>query len=56
MTEALNDCKLKYTDVQQAAVGYLYGGSCSAQRALYAVGMTGIPIYNVRFLKIILVY
>ncbi|KAI6230257.1 Acetyl-CoA C-myristoyltransferase [Aphelenchoides fujianensis] len=47
VTEALNDCGLKYTDVEQAAVGYLYGGSCCAQRALYEVGMTGIPIYNV---------
>ncbi|KAI6196137.1 Sterol carrier protein 2 [Aphelenchoides besseyi] len=47
VTEALNDCGLKYSDVQQAAVGYLYGGSCCAQRALYDVQMTGIPIYNV---------
>jgi hypothetical protein len=49
VNKALSDAKLKYTDVQQAAVGYLYGGTCSGQRALYDVGMTGIPIYNVRF-------
>lgn len=47
MTQALDDCGVRYQDIQQAAVGYLFGGSCSAQRALYDVGMTGIPIYNV---------
>jgi hypothetical protein len=53
VTEALNDCQLQYKDVQQAAVGYMYGGSCCGQRALYEIGMTGIPIYNVSFLVFI---
>uniref|UniRef100_A0A8R1ELN6 Thiolase_N domain-containing protein n=1 Tax=Caenorhabditis japonica TaxID=281687 RepID=A0A8R1ELN6_CAEJA len=44
---ALDDCKLKYSDVQQATVGYLYGGTCCGQRSLYEVGLTGIPIFNV---------
>lgn len=44
---ALDDCKLKYSDVQQATVGYLFGGTCCGQRALYECGLTGIPIYNV---------
>lgn len=30
-----------------AAVGYVYGDSTCGQRAVYEVGMTGIPIYNV---------
>ncbi|PAV87820.1 hypothetical protein WR25_06060 [Diploscapter pachys] len=47
VTEALDDCKLKYTDIQQATVGYLYGGTCCGQRCLYQLGFTGIPIYNV---------
>jgi sterol carrier protein 2 len=47
VTAALSDAKLQYTDVQQAVGSYIYGDSCSAQRALYTVGMTGIPIYNV---------
>ncbi|KAI6184837.1 hypothetical protein M3Y97_00639100 [Aphelenchoides bicaudatus] len=47
VNEALNDCKLQYNDIEQAAVGYMYGGSCCGQRALYELGMTGIPIYNV---------
>merc|ERR1711970_1085222 len=44
---ALNDAGLKYTDVEQACVGYVYGDSTCGQRALYPLGMTGIPIYNV---------
>uniref|UniRef100_A0A914XJ86 Uncharacterized protein n=1 Tax=Plectus sambesii TaxID=2011161 RepID=A0A914XJ86_9BILA len=47
VNKALSDAKVKYSDIQQATVGYLFGGSCCAQRALYEVGMTGIPIYNV---------
>ena len=38
---------MKYTDVEQACVGYVYGDSTCGQRALYPVGMTGIPVYNV---------
>jgi len=44
---ALNDAKLEYRDIQQACVGFCYGESTSGQRALYEIGMTGIPIYNV---------
>jgi len=44
---ALNDAGLKYTDVEQACVGYVYGDSTCGQRALYPLGMTGIPVYNV---------
>ena len=33
--------------VQQAYVGYVYGDSTCGQRALYDVGMTGIPVFNV---------
>ncbi|TDG42286.1 hypothetical protein AWZ03_011294 [Drosophila navojoa] len=47
VTKALQDAKLQYTDVQQAVVGYVYGDSTCGQRALYEVGMTGIPVYNV---------
>jgi len=43
---ALRDLNMPYSKVQQAAVGYVYGDSCSGQRALYEVGQTGIPIYN----------
>jgi acetyl-CoA acetyltransferase len=33
--------------IQQAYVGYVYGDSTCGQRALYQVGMSGIPIINV---------
>lgn len=45
--KALEDAKVPYNKVEQAAVGYVYGDSTCGQRALYEVGMTGIPIYNV---------
>lgn len=44
---ALDDARLGYGDVTQAYVGYVYGDSTSGQRALYEVGMSGIPIVNV---------
>ncbi|HEX4884070.1 MAG TPA: lipid-transfer protein [Casimicrobiaceae bacterium] len=44
---ALADAGLAYEDVQQAYAGFVYGDSTSGQRALYAVGMTGVPIVNV---------
>ena len=34
-------------DVQQAYVGYVYGDSTSGQPAVYGVGLTGIPVFNV---------
>lgn len=44
---ALNDAGLEYAQIEQAYVGYVYGDSTAGQRALYGVGMTGIPIVNV---------
>ena len=44
---ALEDAGLSYDDIEQAAVGWVYGESTSGERALYELGMTGIPIYNV---------
>ncbi|HQR72063.1 MAG TPA: lipid-transfer protein [Burkholderiaceae bacterium] len=44
---ALADAGLAYEDVQQAYVGFVYGDSTSGQRALYEVGLTGVPIVNV---------
>ena len=45
--EALADARIGYGDVQQAYAGYVYGDSTAGQRALYEVGMTGIPVVNV---------
>jgi acetyl-CoA acetyltransferase len=44
---ALDGTRVDYRWVQQAYVGYVYGDSTAGQRALYEVGMTGIPIVNV---------
>lgn len=40
--KALDDAQISYSEVEQAAVGYVFGDSTSGQRALYEVGMTGI--------------
>jgi len=44
---ALADAGIGYELVQQAYVGYVYGDSTAGQRAVYEVGMTGIPVVNV---------
>lgn len=44
---ALENAGISYDSVQQAYAGYVYGDSTAGQRALYEVGMTGIPIVNV---------
>ena len=44
---ALADAGVSYGQIQQAYVGYVYGDSTCGQRALYELGMTGIPIFNV---------
>jgi len=46
-TKALTDAGVEYTDVEQGFVGYVAGDSTCGQRALYELGMTGIPIVNV---------
>lgn len=46
-TKALQDAGIDYGQVQQAYVGYVYGESTSGQRAVYELGMSGIPIVNV---------
>ncbi len=44
---ALADARVPYERIQQAYVGFVFGDSCSGQRALYQVGLSGIPIINV---------
>ena len=46
-TKALADAGVDYTEIEQGYVGYVAGDSTSGQRALYELGMTGIPIVNV---------
>ncbi|MEY1662354.1 lipid-transfer protein [Isoalcanivorax beigongshangi] len=44
---ALADAGVDYKLVQQAFVGYVYGDSTCGQAAVYGVGLTGIPVFNV---------
>lgn len=44
---ALADAGVPYERVEQAPVGYCYQPSTAAQRAVYELGLTGIPVYNV---------
>ncbi|XP_033331850.2 sterol carrier protein X-related thiolase [Megalopta genalis] len=47
VTKALQDARISYNTIKAACVGYVYGDSTCGQRALYEVGITGCPIYNV---------
>ena len=44
---ALGDAAVDYKDVEQAYAGYVFGDSTCGQRAIYEVGLTGIPVFNV---------
>ena len=46
-TKALEDAGVPYDRIEQAFVGYCYGESTSGQRAVYGLGLTGIPVVNV---------
>jgi acetyl-CoA acyltransferase len=46
-TNALDDAGLSYAAIEQAYVGYVYGESTAGQRAVYELGMTGLPVVNV---------
>ncbi|MEE4492014.1 lipid-transfer protein [Streptomyces sp. BE230] len=46
-TAALTDASVAYEDIQQAAVGYCFQASTAGQRAVYELGLSGIPVYNV---------
>jgi acetyl-CoA acetyltransferase len=44
---ALEDAKVPYETVEHVYAGYVYGDSTSGQRAVYEVGLTGVPVFNV---------
>lgn len=44
---ALEDAGVRYEQIEQAFAGYCYGDSTSGQRALYELGLSGVPIVNV---------
>ena len=44
---ALSDAGIPYNLVQAAVASYCYGEPTSGQRAVYELGLTGIPVFNV---------
>ncbi len=44
---ALADAGIPYGAIEQAYAGYVYGDSTYGQRAVYELGLTGIPVVNV---------
>lgn len=44
---ALADAGVDYNTIEQAYAGYVFGDSTCGQRAVYEVGLTGIPVINV---------
>ncbi|RRQ81408.1 Nonspecific lipid-transfer protein [Streptomyces griseofuscus] len=44
---ALADARIGYDEVEQVSVGYCFQPSTAGQRAVYELGLTGIPVYNV---------
>lgn len=44
---ALHDAGVDYSKIQQVSCSYVYRDSCSGQRALYEIGITGVPVFNV---------
>jgi acetyl-CoA acetyltransferase len=45
--KALADAGVRYSSIGQAVAGYCYGDSTAGERAVYELGRTGIPVYNV---------
>ncbi|MFF9145563.1 beta-ketoacyl synthase N-terminal-like domain-containing protein [Streptomyces sp. NPDC014861] len=45
-TAALADAGIPYGKVEQAVVGYCFQASTAGQRAVYELGLTGLPVYN----------
>jgi acetyl-CoA acyltransferase len=45
--KALDDAGIAFDQIEQAYAGYVYGDSSYGQRAVYQLGLTGIPVLNV---------
>jgi acetyl-CoA acetyltransferase len=45
--KALADAGVRYDAIEQVYAGYVYGDSSYGQRAVYQLGLTGIPVLNV---------
>jgi len=45
--QALGDAGVDYEHVEQVVAGYCFGDTASGQRAVYTLGLTGVPVINV---------
>ena len=46
-TKALEDAGVDYDEIEHVCAGWVYGDSTAGQRAVYELGLTGVPIVNV---------
>ncbi|WP_205874210.1 lipid-transfer protein [Mycobacterium camsae] len=46
-SKALSDAGIEFHKIDEAYVGYVYGESTAGQRAVYALGLSGLPVVNV---------
>ena len=46
-TKALDDAGVDYSEIEHVCAGWVYGDSTAGQRAVYELGLTGVPIVNV---------
>lgn len=46
-TKALTDAGIDFDEIDEAYVGYVYGESTAGQRAVYELGLSGLPVVNV---------
>ena len=44
---ALEDARVDFKEIESAYVGYVFGDSTCGQKAVYGLGQSGIPIFNV---------
>ena len=44
---ALEDAQLNYSDLKSVVAGYCYGDPTCGQKAVYKLGLTGVPVFNV---------
>jgi len=47
MRAAMNDAGVDFGEIEQVYAGYVFGDSTCGQRAVYEIGLRGIPIFNV---------
>jgi acetyl-CoA acetyltransferase len=45
--QALSDAGIAYERIEQVATGYCFGDTTAGQRAVYELGLTGVPVINV---------